>query len=474
MFFVDTSRRAIVLELHRPARGTGTDSRGTSTTARSDARVNTALACGAAIMDANGTPRGADRPVQTLHGNGANDDDAESLASMNPPTVAANGDVGGEVAPLASGAAVDQVAEDGRAPLHAAAAAGPVDGGEAPVLAGGAVDGSAGVTSHPVVVALAAEEQAGVHHRVFEKTSTPSDATRYTKSSGDETLVQLGAAHKRFLVIPSTFTPGELESVLTRALTLYARCVWQAHQLLLLALRLGLLAHGTSGLVHTWQEFLFGRIYTKALIQQQQYDGRIQKAIFNSARRHWSLDHDGATFPPRNWTCWSESQISGDLTVVYLRLGLAQTTLTGAGHVVHDIVKRLFRLPHHAAYAANPTKHETVVTSLTTLGLVLAPVVVGTLLASGGSAMTAADRKAAAAAVDAFRANPTDLASARQVLRHAIDVTPGRTAAQRAQVGRIEAMLQPYKSLAALQAVLAWVVDRFGVVVAPPVPLVAA
>jgi len=448
VFFVDTSRRAIVLELHRPARGTGTDSRGTSTTARSDARVNTALAGGTAIMDANGTPRGADRPVQTLHGNGANDDDAESLASMNPPTVAANGDVGGEVAPLASGAAVDQVAEDGRAPLHAAAAAGPVDGGEAPVLAGGAVDGSAGVTSHPVVVALAAEEQAGVH--------------------------QLGAAHKRFLVIPSTFTPGELESVLTRALTLYARCVWQAHQLLLLALRLGLLAHGTSGLVHTWQEFLFGRIYTKALIQQQQYDGRIQKAIFNSARRHWSLDHDGATFPPRNWTCWSESQISGDLTVVYLRLGLAQTTLTGAGHVVHDIVKRLFRLPRHAAYAANPTKHETVVTSLTTLGLVLAPVVVGTLLASGGSAMTAADRKAAAAAVDAFRANPTDLASARQVLRHAIDVTPGRTAAQRAQVGRVEAMLQPYKSLAALQAVLAWVVDRFGVVVAPPVPLVAA
>jgi len=475
-------------------------------------------------MDATGTPRGASRPLQTLDRDGAEDVVADSLASMTLHTAAADEDVGAVAALLASGAAIVEVEEDGHTPLHPAAAAGAVDAAEASVFAGAAVDGPAGVAAHRVV-ALAARLQEVVHlliqhvatvakswmfgkqrvgvlslifgekrlvqrseesdtltnaerRAAWRAASAPSDAACCTNSSSNETFARLQAAHQRFLVTPSDLTPMELKSLLPHDLTLDAKCVWQAHQLLLLALRLGLFARGTPGLANRWQESLFGYVYMKALMQKQPYDGRLQKSIFNSARRHLSLDCDDASFPPKNWKGWSESQISGELTVVYLRLGLFQTALTGAGDVVCDTVKRLFGLPSYAADGGNPRVHETVVTSLTTIGFALAPVVVqALLLASGGSAMTAADRNAAAAAVNAFLADPADLASARQVLCHAIawrstiaiDAAPRRTAAQRAQVERIGVMLQPYKSLAALEAVLAWVVGRFGMAVAPPV-----
>ena len=509
--------RAALAETHRPARGHLGRQQGDCATGRGDARAAAAVARGAAVMEAPvplSRARRHQAVVRALPRGGAQAVAAAFRAWTHLHAVAATDDVLGVAALLAAGADVDGAAEDGRTPLHAAAAVGAVDAAEALLLAGASVDGPEGVAARPIVVALANRQTAVVEllekygaavpdrwmrgklgvgllrrafgqeqlhrrwpnvcsltkeerHALWWAACTPSNAPRNVAGSADETFAQLRVAHQRFLLTPASLSLPELGAFLAPDLILDARGVWQAHQLLLLALRLGLFATGPRGNLNQLRRIYFRRVYMQARMPKAPYDGRLQRAIIRSARRQWSLDEEGDPFPPETGNVLPETQFSGQLTVVYLRLGLVPAALEGADRRVHDGVDWLRRQWHHRAGWSPRTRREAAVTSVTTIGMGLVPLVVAAFCASGGSTATAAEREAAAAAVDAYWADPADVASARLVLRHAIDAAPRQTASQRAAMARIEASLHRYECLAALDGDLAWVEEHFGVAPAP-------
>jgi len=198
------------------------------------------------------------------------------------------------------------------------------------------------------------------------------------------------------------------------------------------------------------------------------YDGRLQRAIFYSARRQWSPNESDPILS-RTVNVLPETQFSGELTVVYLRLGLVQTPLEGADYRVHDGIEWLRSQRVHVSGWSSRTQYEEAVTAMATIGEALAPLIVAAHCASGGSSARAAEHQAAAAAVDAYWADLSDVASARLVLCHAIAAAPRQTASQRVAMERIQASLHWYTCLAALVEDLVWVVDHFGVAMPPPV-----
>jgi len=90
--------------------------------------------------------------------------------------------------------------------------------------------------SWPQVWSLAKEER----HALWLAACAPSNAPRSIAGSADEAFTQLRAAYQGFITTPASLTLTTLAEALAAVRILDARGVWQAHQLLLLALRLDL------------------------------------------------------------------------------------------------------------------------------------------------------------------------------------------------------------------------------------------
>jgi len=274
----------------------------------------------------------------------------------------------------------------------------------------------------------------------------------------DRALADLQATFDRFFVNPNGMSVDIIQEVLTPPPNRDVRWHHKAHEVLLFAKRIGVLALDTAANPRECSPNWCRDVYLPVVQVLAGQDAGRAAAVVRDAERNGLIGESNVT--TMLGLIQFHVTVYAELANIHRRIDNVEKAVPCTGEMLFKTIEELKGLKQSLHEKEEHDRKVALVKSAVKIGVSLAPVLGGMLSVSVDVVASLTDGLPAAAALRHHVADTTDLAAARQVLQLVLDASSTMSAEQLQQ---LQVLVFPFPSLEVMDEQLGWAIQELAI-----------
>ena len=274
----------------------------------------------------------------------------------------------------------------------------------------------------------------------------------------DRALADLQATFDRFFVNPNGMSVDIIQEVLTPPPNRDVRWHHKAHEVLLFAKRIGVLALDTAANPRECSPNWCRDVYLPVVQVLEGQDAGRAAAVVRDAERNGLIGESNVT--TMLGLIQFHVTVYAELANIHRRIDNVEKAVTCTGEMLFKTIEELKGLKQSLHEKEEHDRKVALVKSAVKIGVSLAPVLGGMLSVSVDVVASLTDGLPAAAALRHHVADTTDLAAARQVLQLVLDAS---STMPTEQLQQLQVLVFPFPSLEVMDKQLGWAMQELAI-----------